>query len=185
MLRRIFIAINLPVSIKKSLSSAQEELVSLFEENREAIKWTKLENFHITLVFAGNVKDQELGEISQAVKEIASQHNPFSLKLERLEYGPPDLIPPRIIWATGEKTKELASLQKELQEKIIGESNKFEFHITLGRVRKWQWKRIEPEERPDIKKNISLEFPVDSIDIMESQLKRGGPLYTLLESHQL
>ncbi len=182
--RRIFIALNLPSSVKKSLTSIQEELGSLFESKR-IIRWIKPDNLHVTLVFVGSSGDEDLVEISYKVKETALSHNPFSLKLEKIDYGPPGKIPPRMVWAKGENTEKLDLLQKELQGKIMGEDRRFTFHVTLGRVRKWQWKRIEPEERPEIKRNISLEFPVKSIDIMESNLKRGGSEYTLLESHSL
>lgn len=186
--RRIFIALNLPSSLKKSLSSIQEEIGSLFEpfsEEKEVIRWTKPENLHVTLVFVGLAGDEDLAEISYKVKETASKQAPFSLKLDRIDYGPPGKMPPGMVWAKGEKTEELDSLQRELQKKIVGEGRKFELHITLGRIKKWHFKKIEPEERPEVKRNISLEFTVNSVDIMESQLKRGGPVYTLLESHPL
>ena len=32
---------------------------------------------------------------------------------------------------------------------------------------------------------LDLAFTVESIEVMESELKRGGPVYTILESHQL
>ena len=44
---------------------------------------------------------------------------------------------------------------------------------------------IEPEERPEINEDIDLIFTVESIEVMESELKRGGPVYTILESHEL
>ncbi len=52
-------------------------------------------------------------------------------------------------------------------------------------MKTWQWKQIEPEERPDVAEEINLNFEVDSIEVMESVLKRGGPEYTVLESYPL
>jgi len=52
-------------------------------------------------------------------------------------------------------------------------------HITLCRINAWQWKQIEPEERPEINENIDLLFTVESIEVMESELKKGGPQYTI------
>jgi 2'-5' RNA ligase len=62
------------------------------------------------------------------------------------------------------------------------ESRIYTPHITLGRIRVWEFRQIEPEERPDIEKEISLSFQVNSIEVMESQLKRGGSEYTILKS---
>jgi len=192
--RRIFVAINLPSNVKKRLNSFQGELDSLFDSFRdenpkmEIIKWTKPENLHITLVFVGLVGDEDLLEISRDCKDIALKYKPFFIKLNRICYGPPQKKPPKMVWAEGEKTFEFSALRQKLQEVLIGENKEkreFSTHITLGRIKKWQWQRIEPEERPQIEKNIGLGFQVESIDIMESELKRKGPKYTLLESHPL
>ncbi len=125
-------------------------------------------------------------EICRIAKEVASKHTPFDVNLTRISYGPTDKQPPRMIWAVGEKSEEFASLKENL-DKSLGSSENREFtpHITLGRIRKWDWQRIEPEERPEINEDIDLQFPVNSIEVMESVLKRGGPEYTVLESAPL
>ncbi|MDP2910533.1 MAG: hypothetical protein Q8N58_01975, partial [bacterium] len=75
---------------------------------------------------------------------------------------------------------------KELDEKLgVFENREFAFHITLARISQWAWQRIEPEERPEINEDINLNFPVNSIEIMESILKKGGPEYVILESYNL
>jgi len=71
-----------------------------------------------------------------------------------------------MVWVVGEKIKEFNTTP----------------HITLGRIKTWQFRQIEPEERPEINEDIDLTFEVKSIEIMESQLKKGGPEYTVLES---
>jgi len=91
-----------------------------------------------------------------------------------------------------EKEKELLKLVGNLQKElfaagILGKDDKREFspHITLARINAWLWRQIEPEERPEIEKDIFLNFPIKSIEIMESKLKKGGPVYTILESYLL
>ena len=39
--------------------------------------------------------------------------------------------------------------------------------------------------KPEISEDIDLTFTVETIEVMESELKRGGPQYTILESHIL
>jgi len=56
--------------------------------------------------------------------------------------------------------------------------------MTLGRIRQWQFKRIEKEEIPSLGE-INLKFRVNSIEVMESELKRSGPDYTILKSFPL
>ena len=62
------------------------------------------------------------------------------------------------------------------------ENHSFKPHVTLARIREWEFRRIELEERPLVEEDISLDFEVNSVEIMESELKRGGPEYVVLES---
>jgi len=177
---RVFIAINLPEDIKKKLTDYQEKWPEL------PIKWTKKENIHITLIFLGYLNSEELLEICKITKEAASRHSSFLVKLIKICYGPPKKMPPRMIWAEGEKSEKFAALRDDLNKVLnIREAREFSPHITLGRVRQMEWRRIEPEERPEVEKDINLTFEVNSIEIMESELKRGGPEYTILESEVL
>ncbi|MFH1582673.1 MAG: RNA 2',3'-cyclic phosphodiesterase [bacterium] len=184
MKHRIFIAVNLTEGVKKRLSDIQEKYPEL------PIRWTKTDNLHITLVFLGDVADENLMEVCNKVSEVASKNKTLSLKLNKVIYGPPKKVPPRMVWIEGEKSIELGKIQKELEEALSGYSQKGENkgyapHITLGRIKTWQWKQIEPEERPEIGEELNLQFEVSSIEIMESYLKRGGPKYEVLESYPL
>lgn len=161
--RRIFIAINLPENVKKELSSFQTKWQAL------PIRWTKKENLHITLDFIGNINDDELLEVIKKTKNKLAEVFPFSVNLNNICYGPLDKLPPRMIWAIGEKIENM-----DLKP-----------HITLGRIRQWEWRRMDPEEMPEINEDISLVFNVDSIEIMQSQLNPKGPKYTIIESIKL
>ncbi len=184
MRHRIFIAINLPEKIKNKLVSDQEEIERRFDVN--PMRWTKKDNLHITLVFLGYILDDEILEIIEKTKKTALQCDSFLIKLNKICYGPPEKTPPKMIWAKGEENKKLTELKNNLEINLMNsETRVFSPHITLAKIRAWQWRQIEPEERPEIEKEISLSFEVNSIDIMESQLKRQGPEYIMLESIEL
>jgi len=190
---RIFVAINLPGDIKKELGSYAEKYPEL------PAKWASKDNLHITLEFLGNLTNEEVGEVCVTVKEVVKRHGDFSLNINKICYAGVrpgsdiGLTPriPRMIWAEGEKSKELSALREDLEnsllEKVrfVPENRIFAPHITLARINAWEWKSIEPEERPEINENIDLLFTVESIDVMESEMKKDGPIYTILESHQL
>lgn len=183
--RRIFIAINLSSEIKQELSVFQEEWKDL------PSKWVDPENLHITLAFLAYLKEPQIKKVGESIKKIAPSHNPFSIHFSEIDYGPKDKGIPRLIWVKGEKTEELQSLKKNLDttlQKSIGfkpRKRPFRPHITLARIKKWEWKRIEPEDRPQIPVPVSLNHKVNSIEVMESKLKRGGPEYQVLESISL
>lgn len=181
---RIFIAINLPGKIKKKLADYQANWPEL------SVRWTKKENLHITLVFIGYARDEEIPEICKITKEIAEKNRVFTINLNKICYGPPKKMPPRMVWASGEKSEELGKLQQELENSLLAspakkfikpEKRAYSPHITLGRIKAWEFRQIEPEERPNVNEDISLSFEVNSIEVMESQLKRTGAEYNILE----
>lgn len=182
---RIFIAINLPKDIKTELLACQKDLKDL------PVRWVKEDNLHITLIFLGHLRDEEIPDICNAVREVAQKTNPFFIHFKEICYGPPKKSPPRMIWALGKESQKLSSLNNDLEQKFLAatarkssafESRPFSPHITLGRLKQWEWRWIEPDERPEVKKELPLYFEARSIEVMESYLKRGGPEYAILES---
>ena len=176
MLHRIFLAINLPKTIKTELLGYKERWPEL------PARWTTQGNLHITLVFLGNTSEKELEEVRHIAREVAANHKTFSFSLSQIVYEP-QKKQPRMIWAKGTMSKELMSLQKDLTRALgYQEEHPFSLHITLARLNEWEFRRIEPEERPIIDEEISLTIPVSSFEIMESTLKRGGAKYSVIES---
>ncbi|MDD2697080.1 MAG: RNA 2',3'-cyclic phosphodiesterase [Candidatus Pacebacteria bacterium] len=187
MKHRIFIAVNLPEDVKKKIVGYEDKWPEL------PVRWTKKENLHITLMFLGYLAEEELLQVVNVTKEVASRHASFSINLKRIIYGPPKKTPPRMVWVEGEKSKELGSLQGDLENSLLtpmiknsgNENRPYAPHITLGRIKTWEFRKLEIEERPQINEEINLNFNVNSIEVMESQLKRGGPEYTVLEAWPL
>ncbi|UMX47446.1 MAG: RNA 2',3'-cyclic phosphodiesterase [Candidatus Nealsonbacteria bacterium DGGOD1a] len=190
-LHRIFIAINLPDKLRNELGLFQDRWPEL------PARWTKMESLHITLNFLGNANDEEVCEICKNAAEIAMRHEPFDLTIDKVAYGPVGNLskkPPKMIWAVGNSSPELGALQKDLETSLYEfcggeyrESEIYSFapHITLARLQLAGLAQMEPEEIPEINEKISRTFMVESIEVMESQLKKGGPAYTILESLKL
>ncbi|MFH1180937.1 MAG: RNA 2',3'-cyclic phosphodiesterase [bacterium] len=179
MRHRIFIAINLPEKIKKELAGYENKWLEL------PCRWTKTENLHITLAFLGYLTDEEMLEVLKITRNALKEREPFSISLNKICYGPAEEKSgrPRMVWAKGEKTEALADLQDNLVKALESEENRgFSFHLTLGRLKQWEFQKMELEERPEINEDINLNFEVNSVEVMESELKRGGPTYTILES---
>ncbi len=186
MTQRIFIAINLPEEIKQEIFKLQKKWPTL------PCRWVKQENLHLTLAFLGNISEKELLKVIEIVKRTSKSIGAFEISLDKTCYGPDKkIIPPRLVWVEGKEVKELSILKQDLDKFLSKEINfrpedrKFKPHITLGRIKKWNWRRIPLEERPDIDLGVSLEFPVRSIDVMESRLKKTGAIYEKLASFPL
>ena len=158
MLHRIFIAVNLPENIKNKLAAYQEKWSDL------PARWTKKENLHITLEFLGYLPAEEIMELCQKIREDALAKKPFFVRLNKICYGPVQKDykkPARMVWAIGEKIQEFNIIP----------------HITLARIKNWEFKQIEPDQRPEINEDINLNFEVNSIEIMQSRLKKSAPRF--------
>lgn len=183
MKRRLFIAINLPGEIKKRLIEYQGKWDNL---DTRLIHWVSKENLHITLVFIGYVTDDETYEICNTVKNVAKHHKPFFINLEKIILGPPNKTP-RMFWVEGEKSEELAKLQTDLENGIAvkdymtKEIRPYCPHINLARF-KYPLLKFLPQT---IDEPFKTQISVETIEVMQSNLRRTGAEYTVLESVNL
>jgi len=186
MLHRVFIAINFPEDIKEKLFNFSNRYPNL------PARWVKKENIHITLSFLGNLDDNQLLETIGTVKEVAARHNPIFIKLNKICYGPPKKFPPRMVWVEGEENDALSRLHTGLEDAFfklpsyqykIKEDRPFSLHITLARIKSFEFRKLT--EKIEVNEDLDLNFEVDTIQVIESQLKKTGPEYSLLESISL
>ncbi len=187
MKRRIFVAITLPEIVRNFMGA--------YQSNHKDVpaRWTAIENLHITVAFIGDVDDSALPSLCEVVKGIAEKHEQFVVRLSNIGYDSADIIPPRMIWAFGEGSGEfallcdslLAGLSSFMSDFIKNEKREPIPHITLARIKGLEWRRIEPDERPEVGEFVDIEIPVNSIQVMESVLKKQGPEYKILESYKL
>lgn len=89
-----------------------------------------------------------------------------------------------MFWVEGEESQKLADLQGDLSDTIqqrTGYKYKaFRPHITLAR-----FKYEIAKSLPKVDEPFKYQIPVDSIELMQSNLKRTGPVYAVLESIEL
>lgn len=183
MLHRIFLAINLPESLREEMLQVKDKLPEV------PCKWTSKENLHFTLVFLGNTSDKELQEVLLLAKEVGERHKKFSIALSCIQYGSSRNVP-RMIWAIGNAPKELVSLQKGLEKAFSAstilhftpEKHPYALHLTLARLNEFEMQTMEQDELPIVDEEISWEIPADSFEVMESKLQRGGAEYSVIES---
>lgn len=181
MKRRIFIAINLPPKTKDWLVQFQDQYCEL------PVRWTKAENLHLTLTFIGYVTDEQMLEICAVARQAVSEVEPFFIQFKKITLGPPGK-PPRLIWLEGQPSPALAELKSRLEKLLLegetgfakAEVRAFSPHITLARINMEQWRNLP--QKPTINEAFEAQIPVNSIEVMESDLRRGGAEYTILES---
>ena len=207
---RIFIAINLPFDIKKRLSDSQKKWPNLparwiksdnlhitlaflgyltdGELGEVCITVKKVAERHSPFeINLNKIAYGPVGEKSpRPPKFLNNSEHQIKQENTNQKFGRP-----RMVWINGKRSKDLSDLKVDL-ENILSESIRFKpekrsfnIHITLARLKQLEFKSLELEERPEIDENIDLTFAVESIDVMESVLRRTGPQYTILESFDL
>lgn len=131
---RLFTGIDLPSEMLLRL----ERLISALRPEA-LIKWSPLDNLHITTKFIGEWPEARLPEIQTALASITLP-TPFEIEIRELGWFPHERSP-RVLWAGiqgGERLRQLALNTEELLQKALGvalENRPYEPHLTLARIK--------------------------------------------------
>ena len=184
---RSFIAIKLPDELKRELGRLQARLK---KEEPPGVKWVDPNGIHLTLKFLGDVEENWLSEITDAIKTAVQGTPPFNLVVKELGVFP-NLKRVQVVWVgmSGEVDK-LGQLQQRLESKLapLGfapETRPFVPHLTLARLRD-QTSMAERERFGQVitKTKFESAYPikVETISLMKSELTREGAIYSLISS---
>jgi 2'-5' RNA ligase len=181
---RAFIAIPLPAEVQVLLG----EICRTWSEQipERSVRWVKSHLMHITLRFLGDTGVSSLPTLAKLLDGVTIHHKTFALCLDR-----PGCFPnenrPRVIWVgLGGQLDAARALKQNIDEALVPlgwerEKRSFQPHLTVGRVkdsgsvRGLRWEAdIEP-----------LAIPVNEVHLIESELQRTGPVYTLRHTSNL
>ena len=90
---RSFIAIELSPTIKVKIEEIQNKLKSSTTD----VRWVRPEGIHLTLKFLGNIEEEKIPELSDAVTQCISDISSFSLTVRTLGAFPNERNP-KVIW---------------------------------------------------------------------------------------
>lgn len=130
---RLFTAIDLPADILLRL----ERLLSALRPEA-LIKWSPLDNLHITIKFIGQWPDQRLDELGDALSSLLPRA-PFEVEVKDLGWFPNERSP-RVLWAGVHGGEPLLKLVNETEARLeqLGirkEERPFAPHLTLARIK--------------------------------------------------
>jgi len=152
----------------------------------DAIKWVKPENFHLTLHFLGYLDEKQLEQV-KSILQTSVFKTDIVLKIKQIGCFPNQNRPRVLFFKCEEKeNNNLINMQQIIGKalKHIGieiDNRVWQKHLTFARVKK-------PFVLPESSKKSTLKelfFQVKSIDLMKSELKRTGPIYSIIESFPL
>ena len=187
---RLFIAIAVPLDVRNEMRRAQDRLQRSFPPG--AIRWTRLEQFHVTLKFLGDVPSAQVTALEQSVSNICSGCPALRLSARGIGLFP-NVQRLRVIWAaTDDNNGQLAKLHRQLDEAVrpftsAGKPERFAGHITLGRFRPGQPMAVEKllEQVTVLRHRHFGDWPAGEVKIIRSELTSAGAMHTPLAAFRL
>ena len=177
---RVFLALEMDQGPRERLARKVQDLRSRIGGAR--IGWVAPENLHVTLRFLGELNEDRVAQVQQAMACISYGACPF----EPSQWGVfPDAKRPRVLWAgcASEQEQRIAGLAELVESRLhsIGiqrEPKPFRAHVTVGRVKEPIRGVVEAFEASPLRE-IGLSSG-ESFVLMESRLGSGGSKYTVL-----
>jgi len=179
---RAFYAINLNDEIRAATQHVIDQLRSL--DWSQYVRWTPVNNLHITMRFLGNVTEPQLQQMNSDITEKLRNCRPFSI-----EFKEPRLFPhfrkPKVVAMLIPHNETLSQLAELLEHCAIdagleAQARQFKAHLTLGRCNKSFPKRIKIDPMP-----LSLTLPISKVSLYQSILSESGPTYIELKTFPL
>jgi 2'-5' RNA ligase len=180
---RAFIAITPPTTLQQTMAEVRQ----VFERLSLPWRWVTPDHIHLTLRFLGNVPDESVTSLLQAMEQATQGQTVFPLRARALGCFPHPARP-RVLWVgLDDPNQALGRLNERLMAALtpLGfppEERPLHPHLTLARA---QNRMSSIQLLPILKtyQNIDFgEFLVTRIYLVQSHLQRSGYLYTILRS---
>ncbi len=183
---RLFIALNLPESVRTSLRTVVRPLEAL----GFAFRWMTQDQIHLTVKFLGDVEPEREPELRAALGRAAAGVKTITLGLGGFGVFP-HAHRPRVLWVgvTPEPAMELLHHGVEREFAPLGfptEARTYRPHVTLARA--------APGAKPGgfaklegALANLQFESAVvvETVDLMESTLQSAGAVYQVRHRERL
>jgi 2'-5' RNA ligase len=182
---RLFIAVAIPEAVKAKVEEAQAELRRALPEH--GIRWTRREQFHLTLKFLGDVDAARVEELSEAIRAACRGFGVLHLRAERVGFFP-DQRYPRVVW-TG--VQDQAERLPRLQEAVDAatrcfatepKEERFTGHVTLARIK--ALRRPEAEAlgmaAESMADRVFGQWTTGQVELMRSVLSPKGASHSTL-----
>jgi RNA 2',3'-cyclic 3'-phosphodiesterase len=180
---RLFLAIELTHAARRAIAAEQTRVKQAAQKSGSDLRWVKAEQLHLTLVFLGEVAEEGVEALVDAVGR------PFEIPAFRIVFGGIGMFPPhgapRVLWlGLPRGADEVIAVQRQLVDRVAAlglaiEDRPFHPHVTLGR-----WRSSRPADRrrfADTMRTTDVAaVDVAVVSLISSRLSPAGPTYTAL-----
>jgi 2'-5' RNA ligase len=187
MAMRSFLAFELPRAIKETLSAVSGEMKRFPLD----LRWVKVDNIHLTVVFLGNIRPEQRRGVEQTVEKVCKAFGPFDMALSGTGVFA-NRRHPRVLWVglVGDVDR-MGRFREYLQEGLapIGirqEKRPYRPHLTLARFRKGSRPGAPLDQLLEAYEGFQTPpWPLDELILFRSDLQPRGAVYTRLASWPL
>ncbi len=173
---RGFIAVDV---LNVAIVKLQNDILSAAEWNPRDVKPVEPHNFHFTVIFLGEISDQDVGRIKEMLAGF--QFEPFTITYAGIGAFP-NPAHARVVWVglDSEGAQKLTALANDIIAKMselgFKADKPFSAHLTLLRAR----------GRPVSTSYISSKYQgrtfgsdrIDKVHLKKSELRSSGPVYS-------
>lgn len=177
---RCFIAIDIE---QKNILEKILNIQKILEKSNADLKLVEPQNIHLTLKFLGEISEEKVKKVIEAMKTL--QFNSFKITLKGLGVFP-SINYPRVLWigiTNGFKESSLIYLQLEDKLAKLGfskEERGFSPHLTIARVKSGKGKNELIKILEEFKNEDFGETIIESVKLKRSVLTSKGPIYSTL-----
>ena len=177
---RAFFAIELPPVILQKLKDYRAYLKKTINA---PIQWTNENHLHITLRFLAQVNLNTLQKLTPELTQQLSKVEPINLVLHELKTFP--RRHPHVLILDVLPVSELQNLFSVIEKELVAaeiapESRPLAPHLTLGRLH-----LHKPLDLSMVEAFTTVETPIESITLFQSELSKRGAVHTPLASFKL
>ncbi len=183
---RLFIAFTVPEEVRAGIEQLQDEMRRRLPG--QGFRWTKQTQFHLTLVFLGNVAEKSVSALSAAIENACRPFPPLVLRAEAVGVFP-RASAPRVVWVgIHNPAEQLAPLQESIQSAVAPFSkeelkeDRFRGHVTRARIKDVRRSEIEGLKQltTELSERCLGEWRAKEVELIRSQLSPKGSTYTTL-----
>ncbi len=180
---RLFSGIGIPYEVRRNL-----ELLLAHLKPTASIKWSQMDNMHITTKFIGEWPEDRLGELKGALASVP-RPGPMTISMQGLGWFP-NPHSPRVFWCGIQSDPSLADLASAMDAAleslgIRAENRAYSPHLTLARIQ-------GPADLLPLKQAVAKlpsvdfgRFTAQEFHLFLSKLQPKGAVYSVLDSYPL
>jgi 2'-5' RNA ligase len=193
---RTFLAVELSDALRTNLARLQLDLKQRLSRElprNVRMSWIQPASIHLTIKFLGDIDEQLVSPLQEAMGQAIAGHPRLQISLERLG-GFPRLQQPRVLWVgpsdeweQDEEARRLTSVRRAIEDccclfDLAPENRPLSPHLTIARIKEGGHSMgLALAKSGVMDRPLSLgSLAVDSIVLMRSELKPTGSVYTKL-----